>query len=133
MNNVNSPTLSPFSTSFAIIDDNNFFVSCERVFNPSLNNKAVIVLSNNDGCAISRSNEDKALGIPMGAPFHTFSHLIKPYDIKIFSSNFELYGDLSNRIMQILQTFTSDIKIYSIDEAFLNLSTLPHVNHKKLA
>ena len=117
---------NPPSPCFAIIDGNNFFVSCERVFDPSLNNKPVIVLSNNDGCAISRSNEAKLLGIPMGAPLHTFTHLIKPYDIKVFSSNFELYGDLSSRMMKTLQAFTSDIEIYSIDEAFLNLPPLSH-------
>ena len=118
---------------FAIVDGNNFFVSCERVFNPSLNNKPVIVLSSNDGCAIARSNESKALGIAMGAPMHTFSHLIKPHDIKIFSSNFELYGDLSNRMMCILKTFTPDVEIYSIDEAFLDLSHLPLIEFDSLA
>ncbi len=112
---------------FALIDGNNFFVSCERVFNPSLNNKPVIVLSSNDGCAIARSNEAKALGIAMGAPLHTFSHLIKPHDIKTLSCNFELYGDLSNRMMHILQNFTPDVDIYSIDEAFLDISRL-HVS-----
>jgi DNA polymerase V len=124
---------NPPSSCFAIIDGNNFFVSCERVFDPSLNNKPVIVLSNNDGCAISRSNEAKLLGIPMEAPLHTFAHLIKPYDIKIFSSNFELYGDLSNRMMRTLQTFTSDIEIYSIDEAFLNLPPLHPKEYHNLA
>jgi beta-hydroxyacyl-ACP dehydratase FabZ len=135
MNSISSPALSayPFPTCFAIIDGNNFFVSCERVFDPSLTNKPVIVLSNNDGCAISRSNEVKALGIPMGAPLHTFSHLIKQHDIQIFSSNFELYGDLSNRMMKILQTFTPDIEIYSIDEAFLNLAPLPCDKYETLA
>ena len=110
---------------FALIDGNNFFVSCERVFNPSLNNKPVIVLSSNDGCAIARSNEAKALGIVMGAPLHTFAHLIKLHDIKTLSCNFELYGDLSNRMMNILQSFTPDVDIYSIDEAFLDISRLP--------
>jgi DNA polymerase V len=109
---------------FALVDGNNFFVSCERVFNPSLNNKPVLVLSSNDGCAIARSNEAKALGIAMGAPMHTFAHLIKPHNIKILSCNFELYSDLSNRMMRILQTFTPDVDIYSIDEAFLDLSRL---------
>ena len=120
------------SSLFAIIDGNKFFVSCERVFNPSLNNKPVIVLSSNDGCAIARSNEVKALGIAMGAPLHTFSHLIKQHDIKIFSSNFELYGDISNRMMSILQSFTPDVEIYSIDEAFLNLSFLPIAEYNSL-
>lgn len=115
---INNPTL------FALIDGNNFFVSCERVFNPSLNNKPVIVLSSNDGCAIARSNEAKALGITMAAPLHTFSHLIKIHDIKTLSCNFELYGDLSNRMMHILQNITPDVDIYSIDEAFLDVSHL---------
>ena len=123
----NSPSL------FAIIDGNNFFVSCERVFNPSLNNKPVIVLSSNDGCAIARSNEAKALGIPMAAPLHSFSHLIKSHDVKILSCNFELYGDLSNRMMHILKTFTPDVEVYSIDEAFLNLSHLPAKDYTAFA
>ncbi|MES2608429.1 MAG: hypothetical protein V4544_06860 [Pseudomonadota bacterium] len=113
------------SSLFAIVDGNNFFVSCERIFNPSLNNKPVIVLSNNDGCAIACSNEAKALGIAMAAPLHTFSHLIKQHGIKIFSSNFELYGDISNRMMTILRTFTPDVEVYSIDEAFIDLSHHP--------
>ena len=117
---------------FALIDCNNFFVSCERVFRPDLEHKPVIVLSSNDGCAIARSNESKALGIAMGAPMHTFSHLIKSHDIKIFSSNFELYGDLSNRMMCILKTFTPDVEIYSIDEAFLDLSHLPLIEFDSL-
>ncbi|MES2252239.1 MAG: Y-family DNA polymerase [Pseudomonadota bacterium] len=124
---INTPTL------FALIDGNNFFVSCERVFNPALNNKPVIVLSSNDGCAIARSNEAKALGIAMGAPLHTFSHLLKPHDIRILSCNFELYGDLSNRMMHILQKFTPDVDIYSIDEAFLDISRLHIHNHTYFA
>ena len=122
MNNGNSPTLFtyPFTTCFAIIDGNNFFISCKHVFTPSLNNKPVVILSINYVCEISRSNEIKLPNIPMSAPLHTFSHLIKPHDIRIFSSNFELYADLSNRMMKILQTFTPNIEIYSIDEAFIN-------------
>jgi DNA polymerase V len=120
-------------TLFAIVDGNNFFASCERVFNPSINTKPIVVLSSNDGCAIARSNETKALGIAMGAPLHSFSHLIQPHDIHIFSSNFELYGDLSNRMMTILQTFTPDVEIYSIDEAFLDLSRLPLTDLDTLA
>ncbi len=104
---------------FALIDCNNFYVSCERVFNPSLNKKPVVVLSNNDGCAISRSNEAKALGIPMGAPAFKYKELFKKKDVKVFSSNFPLYGDMSNRVMSILSKFSPDIEIYSIDEAFL--------------
>ncbi len=103
----------------ALIDCNNFYVSCERVFNPKLNNKPVVVLSNNDGCAISRSNEAKALGIPMGAPAFKYEELFKKNDVKVFSSNFPLYGDMSSRVMSILSKFTPNIEVYSIDEAFL--------------
>jgi DNA polymerase V len=104
---------------FALIDCNNFYVSCERVFNPTLNKKPVVVLSNNDGCAISRSNEAKALGIPMGAPAFKYEKIFQENDIQVFSSNFPLYGDMSNRVMGILSKFTPNIEIYSIDEAFL--------------
>ena len=104
---------------FALIDCNNFYVSCERVFNPKLNNKPVIVLSNNDGCAISRSNEAKALGIPMGAPAFKYEKIFRENNVQIFSSNFPFYGDMSSRVMNILSKFTPNIEIYSIDEAFL--------------
>ena len=104
---------------FALIDCNNFYVSCERVFNPKLNNKPVVVLSNNDGCAISRSNEAKALGIPMGAPAFKYETVFRKNNVHVFSSNFPLYGDMSSRIMGILSKFTPNIEIYSIDEAFL--------------
>ena len=104
---------------FALIDCNNFYVSCERVFNPSLEKKPVVVLSNNDGCAISRSNEAKALGIPMGAPAFKFQNIFKEHNVEVFSSNFPLYGDMSSRVMSILSRFTPNIEIYSIDEAFL--------------
>ena len=104
---------------FALIDCNNFYVSCERVFNPKLNNKPVVVLSNNDGCAISRSNEAKALGIPMGAPAFKYEKIFQKNNVKVFSSNFPLYGDMSSRVMSILSRFTPNIEIYSIDEAFL--------------
>ena len=104
---------------FALIDCNNFYVSCERVFNPKLNNKPVVVLSNNDGCAISRSNEAKAFGIPMGAPAFKYQKVFQKNNVKVFSSNFPLYGDMSSRVMSILSKFTPNIEIYSIDEAFL--------------
>ena len=104
---------------FALIDCNNFYVSCERVFNPTLNKKPVVVLSNNDGCAISRSNEAKVLGIPMGAPAFKYEELFRKNNVKVFSSNFPLYGDMSSRVMSILSKFTPNIEIYSIDEAFL--------------
>jgi len=103
----------------ALVDCNNFYVSCERVFNPNLNKKPVVVLSNNDGCAISRSNEAKALDIPMGAPAFKYEKLFKENNVHVFSSNFPLYGDMSNRVMSILSKFTPNIEIYSIDEAFL--------------
>ncbi len=104
---------------FALIDCNNFYVSCERVFNPKLNNTPVVVLSNNDGCAISRSNEAKAFGIPMGAPAFKYQKVFQKNNVKVFSSNFPLYGDMSSRVMSILSKFTPNIEIYSIDEAFL--------------
>ena len=104
---------------FALIDCDNFYVSCERVFNPRLNNKPVVVLSNNDGCAISRSNEAKALGIPMGAPAFKYEKVFQKNNVEIFSSNFPLYGDMSSRVMSILSKYTPNIEIYSIDEAFL--------------
>ena len=104
---------------FALIDCNNFYVSCERVFNPKLNNQPVVVLSNNDGCAISRSNEAKALGIPMGAPAFKYEKVFQKNNVEVFSSNFPLYGDMSSRVMSIISKFTPNIEIYSIDEAFL--------------
>ena len=115
---------------FALIDCNNFYVSCERVFNPKLNNKPVVVLSNNDGCAISRSNEAKALGIPMGAPAFKYEKIFKENDVKVFSSNFPLYGDMSSRVMSILSKFTPNIEIYSIDEAFLKFEGFENFNLK---
>ena len=104
---------------FALIDCNNFYVSCERVFNPSLNGRPVIVLSNNDGCAISRSDEAKKLGIPMGAPIFKYKSLIDKHKIVVLSSNYPLYADMSHRVMNIISGFTPDMEIYSIDEAFL--------------
>ena len=104
---------------FALIDCNNFYASCERVFNPALNKKPIVILSNNDGCVISRSNEAKALGIPMGAPAFKYQSVFKKNNVYVFSSNFPLYGDISSRIMNILSSFTPNIEIYSIDEAFL--------------
>ena len=104
---------------FALIDCNNFYVSCERVFSPKLDKKPVVVLSNNDGCAISRSNEAKALGIPMGAPAFKYEKIFRKNNVQVFSSNFPLYGDMSSRVMSILSKFSPNIEIYSIDEAFL--------------
>ncbi len=106
--------------AFALVDCNNFFVSCERVFNPKLWNRPVVVLSNNDGCVVSRSQEAKALGIPMGAPAFKYEHLFTAHKVAVFSSNFTLYGDMSHRIMKILSSFVNEYEIYSVDEAFLN-------------
>ncbi|TXB66204.1 Y-family DNA polymerase [Vicingus serpentipes] len=106
---------------FALVDCNNFYASCERVFQPNLRNKPIVVLSNNDGCVIARSNEAKALGIPMGAPAFKYQKIFDDNNIHVFSSNYALYGDLSSRVMNILATFTPDIEVYSIDEAFLKL------------
>jgi DNA polymerase V len=105
---------------YALVDCNNFYASCERIFKPKLIGKPIVVLSNNDGCIISRSDEAKAAGIPMGAPEFKVRELLKEKNITVFSSNYPLYGDLSNRVMQILGQFTPNIEIYSIDEAFMN-------------
>lgn len=112
------------NTLFALVDCNNFYASCERVFNPKLEGKPIVVLSNNDGCIVARSNEAKQLGIPMGAPFHQWNKLIKEHSVHVFSSNYEFYGDMSHRVMTILEHFCPDIERYSIDEAFLSLSGL---------
>ena len=105
---------------YALVDCNNFYASCERVFQPQYNGKPVVILSNNDGCVISRSNEAKDVGVPMGAPEFKIRELLKEKNVKVFSSNYPLYGDLSNRVMKILEGFTPNTEIYSIDEAFLN-------------
>ena len=110
------------SILFALVDCNNFYVSCERVFNPYLINKPVVVLSNNDGCIIARSNEAKALNIPMGAPFHIYRDFINAHRIKVYSSNYPLYGDMSNRVMTSLFEFNPNLEVYSIDEAFLKFN-----------
>ena len=109
-------------TIFALVDCNNFYVSCERLFNPKLNAKPVVVLSNNDGCVVARSQEVKDLGIKMGVPVFKIQAEIKKYNIQVFSSNYALYGDLSGRVMSTLSHFAPDVEIYSIDEAFLDLS-----------
>ena len=105
---------------YALVDCNNFYVSCERVFQPQYNGKPVVVLSNNDGCIISRSYEAKEIGIPMGTPEFKVRDAIKQHNIKVFSSNYALYGDLSQRVMKILEKFCPSVEVYSIDEAFLN-------------
>ena len=104
---------------FALVDCNNFYASCERVFQPQWKGKTVVILSNNDGCVIARSNEAKALGIPMGAPAFKYQAQFKRQKIKVFSSNYPLYGDMSSRVMSILERYTPNIELYSIDEAFL--------------
>ncbi len=106
----------------ALVDCNSFYVSCERLFNPKIRNVPVVVLSNNDGCVISRSTEAKALGIQMGEPYFKVKELVKKNNVQIFSSNYSLYGDLSRRVMRVLKGFSDKIEIYSIDEAFIDLS-----------
>lgn len=109
---------------YALIDCNNFYASCERAFNPSLVGKPVVVLSNNDGCVIARSNEAKALGVPMGAPAFEYKYLFERHNVTVFSANFALYGDMSNRVMTILSDYSPNQEIYSIDECFLDLSNM---------
>ena len=107
---------------FALVDCNNFYASCERVFNPALIGRPVVVLSNNDGCVIARSNEAKALGIPMGAPAYQYQYTFEQHNIAVFSANFTLYGDMSHRVMSILSGYSPEQEVYSIDECFLNLA-----------
>ena len=106
---------------FALVDCNNFYASCERAFNPGLRNTPIVVLSNNDGCIIARSNEAKALGFKMGEPAYKVKALIEQHQAAVFSSNYTLYGDMSQRVMNCLAEFSPDIEIYSIDEAFIGL------------
>jgi len=112
---------------FGLVDCNNFYASCERVFNPSLNGKPIVVLSNNDGCVIARSNEAKALGIKMGVPAYKIKGLVKQHDVAVFSSNYVLYGDMSGRVMSMLAELAPEIEVYSIDEAFLNLEGIQNL------
>jgi DNA polymerase V len=111
--------------AIALIDVNNFYVSCERVFNPKLNGKPVVVLSNNDGCAISRSNEAKAIGVRMGEPWFKLRDLAEQHGIIAYSSNYALYADMSNRVMSILTKYSPQQEVYSIDECFLDLTGMP--------
>jgi len=106
----------------ALVDCNSFYVSCERLFNPKIQKKAVVVLSNNDGCVISRSREAKDLGIKMGEPYFKVKDLVKKNKVEVYSSNYALYGDISRRVMKVLKTFSPKVEIYSIDEAFIDLS-----------
>ncbi|MHB9056781.1 MAG: Y-family DNA polymerase [Paludibacteraceae bacterium] len=114
---------------FGLLDCNNFYASCERVFNPSLNGKPVVVLSNNDGCVIARSQEAKAIGIPMGEPAYKLEKLMEKNHVHVFSSNYVLYGDMSRRVMETLAREVPEIEIYSIDEAFLHLDNIPNLEN----
>lgn len=112
---------------FGLLDCNNFYASCERVFNPALNGKPIVVLSNNDGCVIARSNEAKLLGIPMGVPAYQIKDLVDSRQIFAFSSNYTLYGDMSGRVMSILSELVPEVEVYSIDEAFVNLDGIRNI------
>ena len=107
---------------YALVDCNNFYASCERLFKPHLNGKPVVVLSNNDGCVIARSNEAKALGVPMGAPAFEYKELFALHQVNVFSSNYELYGNISYRVMETLKNYSPEIEIYSIDECFMKFN-----------
>ncbi|ADU61402.1 MAG: Y-family DNA polymerase [Pseudodesulfovibrio sp.] len=111
--------------SYALIDCNNFYASCERVFRPGLRGHPVVVLSNNDGCVIARSAEAKGLGIPMGAPFFKWRALLRRHGVAVFSSNYALYGDMSARVMRVIARFCPEVAVYSIDEAFADLTGVP--------
>jgi DNA polymerase V len=114
----------------ALVDVNNFYVSCERLFAPRLEGRPVVVLSNNDGCVVSRSQEAKALGIKMAAPWHHCHDLARQHSIVALSSNYGLYGDLSRRVVEVLRQFVpaEDLEVYSIDESFLDLSPQPSID-----
>ena len=114
------------NNAIALLDCNNFYASCERVFDASIKRKPLVVLSNNDGCVIARSEEAKAIGVTMGSPLFKVESLLKEHDAEIFSSNYALYGDMSSRVMNLLENFTPEVEVYSIDEAFLNLEPRKH-------
>ena len=118
---------------FALADCNNFFASCERVFRPDLQGKPVIVLSNNDGCAVARSNEAKALGIKMGDPLFKIRDIVNKHKVAVFSGNMALYGDMSQRVRWVLEDFAPSIEVYSIDEAFLDLRGMQNINFDQYA
>ena len=118
------------SATYALIDCNNFFVSCERLFRPELLRRPVVVLSSNDGCAVSRSQEAKALGIPMGAPHFQWRDFFKAHGVVAFSANFELYGDMSERITNLLASITPKLEVYSVDESFLDLGELEIADYR---
>ncbi len=121
------------SKIFALVDCDNFYASCERVFNPAVANRPIVVLSNNDGCVIARSNEVKQMDIPFGSPYFKIENLLKQHNVAVFSSNYELYGDMSARVMEILAQFALDIEVYSIDEAFLELDGFRNCNIEEYA
>jgi DNA polymerase V len=114
--------------TFAIVDCNNFYASCEKLFRPDLKNVPLVVLSNNDGCVVARSQEVKDLGIKMAVPVFKIQDEIKRHGIQVFSSNYTLYGDISSRVMQTLEQFSPHVEVYSIDEAFLDLSGIDSLN-----
>lgn len=118
------------TSMFALIDCNNFYASCERLFRPDLRGQPIVVLSNNDGCAIARSEEAKALGIKMGAPYFEIKGVCKQHKVQVFSSNYTLYGDLSRRVMMVIEAEWPEVEIYSIDEAFLDLGSMPASQHE---
>lgn len=119
--------------NFALVDCNSFYVSCERLFRPDLKNKPVVVLSNNDGCVVSRSQEAKDIGVGMGVPYFQIRDLLKRHDGHAFSSNYEFYADMSNRVMTVLKEYSPELEIYSIDEAFLHLNYLQGTNYAQFA
>lgn len=121
------PSSIASAPQFALVDVNNFYVSCERVFKPELEHTPIVVLSNNDGCAVARSNEVKSLGVKMGTPWFKMKDLARQHGILAFSSNYALYGDMSNRVVQILRDFNPDTEVYSIDESFLRIETVAHL------
>lgn len=113
---------------FALIDGNSFYCSCERIFNPKLKNKALVVLSNNDGCVVARTTEAKALGIKMGVPYFQIKELVHRGQVIAFSSNYELYGDISARMMNTIASLIPEVEIFSIDECFVNLTGIAQYN-----
>ncbi|WP_395075678.1 Y-family DNA polymerase [Flavobacterium sp.] len=117
---------------YALVDCNNFYASCERVFRPNLRNKPIVVLSNNDGCVVARSNESKALGVKMGVPIFQINDLVNLHNIVVCSSNYTLYGDLSNRVMSLLKNFSPDVEVYSIDEAFLKFDGFDYFDYNTI-
>lgn len=117
----------------ALVDVNNFYASCERMFDPSLNGRPVVVLSNNDGCAVARSDEAKALGVEMGSPAYQIRETLAKHQVAVFSSNYTLYGSMSKRVMTLLRSLVPDVEVYSIDEAFLDLKSIQHTDLFSLA